>query len=167
MFRKLDDFFQTYQELTRSTLNIFSQLTDGNLEQRILPDHRSLADIAWHIVVTVGEMMGRTGIRVTSIDLESMPPNSAGEIVRSYRLITDELKNKIQTNWNDDTLLIQDNMYGEEWARGLTLMILIHHEIHHRAQMTVLLRQSGGRVPGTMGPAKEEWSTFGMELPSY
>jgi uncharacterized damage-inducible protein DinB len=36
------------------------------------------------------------------------------------------------------------------------------HEIHHRAQMTVLMRQAGLKVPGLYGPAKEEWSQYNM-----
>lgn len=31
--------------------------------------------------------------------------------------------------------------------------------------MTVLMRQAGLPVPGIYGPAKEEWTTFGLEAP--
>jgi uncharacterized damage-inducible protein DinB len=34
-------------------------------------------------------------------------------------------------------------MYGEMWAKGKILAVLIGHQAHHRAQMTVLMRQSG------------------------
>jgi uncharacterized damage-inducible protein DinB len=37
------------------------------------------------------------------------------------------------------------------------------HQCHHRGQMTVLMRQAGQKVPGIYGPAKEEWSSMGME----
>lgn len=43
-------------------------------------------------------------------------------------------------------------MYGEIWARGLTLFYLITHQAHHRGQMTVLMRQAGLPVPGIYGP---------------
>ncbi len=32
--------------------------------------------------------------------------------------------------------------------------------------MTVLMRQAGLKVPGTYGPAKEEWGAIGMEAPA-
>lgn len=48
-------------------------------------------------------------------------------------------------------------MYGMKWEKGFTLQILMHHEIHHRGQMTVLMRQEGLKNPGIMGPSKEEW----------
>jgi uncharacterized damage-inducible protein DinB len=54
-------------------------------------------------------------------------------------------------------------MYGEKWTRAATLASIIKHQIHHRAQMTVLMRQAGLNVPGIYGPSREEWSQFGMQ----
>ena len=53
-------------------------------------------------------------------------------------------------------------MYGEQWPRGTTLLALILHQTHHRAQMTVLMRQAGLAVPGLYGPAREEWAAMGL-----
>jgi uncharacterized damage-inducible protein DinB len=44
----------------------------------------------------------------------------------------------------------------------MALQALISHEIHHRGQMTVLMRQAGLKVPGIYGPAREEWAAYGM-----
>jgi len=41
------------------------------------------------------------------------------------------------------------------------------HELHHRGQLTVLMRQAGLVVPGIFGPAQEEWTRYGMEPPAY
>lgn len=53
-------------------------------------------------------------------------------------------------------------MYGEMWKKGKILAILINHQSHHRAQLTVLMRQAGLKVPGVYGPSKEEWGEYGM-----
>jgi uncharacterized damage-inducible protein DinB len=53
-------------------------------------------------------------------------------------------------------------MYGEKWTRAMALRALIQHEVHHRGQMTVLMRQAGLTVPGVYGPAREEWAAYGM-----
>jgi uncharacterized damage-inducible protein DinB len=57
-------------------------------------------------------------------------------------------------------------MYGEKWKRAQTLASLVFHQIHHRGQMTVLMRQAGLKVPGIYGPAREEWSAWGMSPPA-
>lgn len=49
------------------------------------------------------------------------------------------------------------------WSRGKTLGVLITHQIHHRAQLTIVMRLAGLKVPGVYGPAKEEWVGYGME----
>jgi uncharacterized damage-inducible protein DinB len=57
-------------------------------------------------------------------------------------------------------------MYGQTWARGETLQVLVVHQAHHRGQMTVLMRQAGLAVPGVYGPAREEWVGYGMSAPA-
>jgi uncharacterized damage-inducible protein DinB len=47
----------------------------------------------------------------------------------------------------------------------MTLQILVRHEIHHRGQMTVLMRQARLKLPGIYGPSKEEWSKYGAQPP--
>lgn len=42
---------------------------------------------------------------------------------------------------------------------------MIQHQIHHRGQMTILMRQAGLTVPGLYGPSKEEWAVIGMDTP--
>ena len=167
MYRRIDDFLQDYENLTKGTLQIIGELTDEILDQPVADGHRTLGQIAWHIATTVPEMMSRTGLTISSIDQDSPPPESASEIAAAYRKATEELCEALEARWSDKTLIRTDDMYGEEWLRGATLTVLIHHEVHHRGQMTVLLRQAGHKVPGVMGPAKEEWAHFGMEAPPY
>ena len=71
----------------------------------------------------------------------------------------------MRAKWSDASLAVEDEMYGQKWARALTLAILVAHQTHHRGQMTVLMRQAGLKVPGFYGPAKEEWAAMGMKPP--
>jgi uncharacterized damage-inducible protein DinB len=149
------------------TLKVLLLLDDANLEQSVGDGFRTLRQLGWHIVVTVPEMLRLTGLPLSAVDFEAPPPAGAAEIVDGYKKVTTELVDAIRNNWSDAALAEVDDMYGQKWARGLSLSALLHHEIHHRGQMTVLLRQAGCKVPGLLGPAKEEWSEFGMETPAY
>jgi uncharacterized damage-inducible protein DinB len=73
------------------------------------------------------------------------------------------LADQIGAKWKDATLMQEKNFYGMMWKLGMMLDILIRHEVHHRGQMTVLMRQAGLKVPGVYGPAKEEWANYGMK----
>jgi uncharacterized damage-inducible protein DinB len=167
MFRTLDDFFGAYGHLTAGTGKIFAALNNKNLSKRVAPGYRTLGDLAWHIVVTIPEMMNQTGLGMSAIDPTEMPPKSAKKIQTAYKKVTGELTEAIKANWKDKTLLQADDLYGEKWPRGNTLYALVSHEIHHVGQMTVLLRQAKSKVPGLFGPSKEEWKKMGMKPPAY
>ena len=49
----------------------------------------------------------------------------------------------LEAGWSDESLLQEDDMYGETWPRGKSLLALIDHEVHHRGQLTAMLRQAG------------------------
>jgi uncharacterized damage-inducible protein DinB len=85
------------------------------------------------------------------------------EIIEQYKKTSDSLIDQLDKHFKDEDLQIEDDMYGEKWKKGLTLLYLLLHHIHHRGQMTILMRQAGVKVIGVYGPAKEEWSAFGME----
>ncbi len=167
MYRKLDDYFSAQAGHSASTSKIFAALSDESLAHCVADGHRSLGGMAWHIVTTIPEMMKQVGLPLSSVDHESLPPKTASAICAGYEAAMTELTAAIKDSWDDATLESVDDLYGEKWARGLTLTILLNHEIHHRGQMTVLMRQAGLKVPGIYGPAAEEWESMGMLKPSY
>ncbi len=167
MYRQLEDFYAAYKILVEGTCRYLDVLTDDSLAAAAADGHRTLGGMAWHLTTTVTEMMTRTGLALSALDPETMPPASAAEIADAYRRASAEVVEAIRANWTDATLAEVDEMYGEPWPRGLTLSILIHHEIHHRGQMSVLMRRAGLKVPGLYGPAKEEWARHGCEEPPY
>lgn len=167
MYTRLDHFFKAFKNHREANRRLFGALTDASLPQAIVADHRTLGGMAWHIVTTIPEMMRMTGLPLSAVDAESMPPTAAEAIRAGYETAADELESAVREHWDDAALAVVNEMYGEKWPRGLTLAILLNHEIHHRGQMTVLMRQAGLKVPGIYGPAKEEWGEYGMETPPY
>ncbi|AET70062.1 hypothetical protein Desor_4658 [Desulfosporosinus orientis DSM 765] len=166
MFTSLQAFLQCWETESESTLKILNALSDDSLKQAVSEDDRTLGRIAWHITATIPEMIAKTGLSMQSIDEEAPVPSKASTIADSYQAISQTLREEVKKQWTDQTLLEKRDMYGESWTIGTTLTVLIHHQIHHRGQMTVLMRQAGLKVPGIMGPSREEWGQFGMEPPA-
>lgn len=166
MIHRIEDFVTEWQAVSGTTLRHLEALTDASLAQPVTDEHRTLGRIAWHIVQTIGEMTGRTGLRPDGPDDDAPVPERAQAIADAYRTASRSLLAQIQEQWTDETLQVGDDLYGQKWKRGATLAALVRHEIHHRGQMTVLLRQAGLRVPATFGPTKEDWAAFGKPPPS-
>ena len=148
-----------------NTMKIFEAIPETAKNQPVADGHRTLIRLAWHIVTTIPEMMNRAGLGVSSVEWEAPVPESMVAVTEAYGTVTAEMMESLTANWTDETLSVVDDMYGEKWARGETLLVLILHEVHHRAQMTVLMRQAGVIVPGIYGPSKEEWINYGAPVP--
>ncbi len=162
MYRTIEDFIKVWKYESESTAKTLKYLTDSALPTKVTEEGRSLGFLAWHIVITLGEMGGHMGLIVNAPPENSEEPKDAEKIVLAYEIAAMSLEVEVQSKWNDQMLLEVIEMYGEKWRRGDALSALIRHEIHHRAQMTVLMRQAGLKVPGIYGPAKEEWADIGM-----
>lgn len=165
MYRTIQDFLDDWKYESNATLDLFKNLTDASLKQKITPDGRSLGFLAWHIALTLGEMGGKAGLKVLAPPEDSPVPHNASEIITVYEKAGESVLTEVKSQWNDRMLLEEIEMYGEKWTRGATLASLVNHQIHHRAQMTVLMRQAGLKVPGIYGPSREEWSKLGMSAP--
>ena len=163
MYTSISQFKKDWKYESDSTIKLLGNLTDESLNQKVTPDGRSLGFLAWHLIQTIPEMMANTGLKIEGPSHTDEVPSSAKDIVAAFKKSSDSLLEQIEKDWKDDSLTIQDEMYGEKWERGLTLLYLMLHQAHHRGQMTVLMRQAGLKVTGIYGPAKEEWAAMGME----
>ncbi len=150
------------------TTSVFECLTDENISREVAEGYRNLGKVAWHVVATVPEMLAGVGLGVSAIDPEAPPPDNASEIVAGYKAVSGEVAQAIGGKWSDEELLEEVELYGEKMPRGKWLESFVAHEVHHRGQMTVLLRMAGvEKVPGVYGPSREEWSKYGMDEPAY
>jgi len=165
MYYKISDFIKDWKYESESTIKVLGNLTDASLTKYFGENIRTPGRLAWHIVGAIAELGHRMGLTFEEIDQDSPFPSTAKEIVDEYKRASDGLIKEIKEKWNDDTLLIEDEItgQGEMWSRSKTLGALVTHQIHHRAQLTVVMRLAGLKVPGVYGPAKEEWAAYGME----
>ncbi len=167
MYTTIEEFAKDWEHESQSTQKLLDQFTDASLSQAIAPNHRTLGRIAWHIATTIPEMMNQVGAGITKLDKDAPVPSSADAIKRGYAAASKELLDNVKKNWNNETLKQVDTLYGsEKWEKGRTLRILVIHQVHHRGQLTVLMRQAGLTVPGVYGPSFEEWTTYGMNPPA-
>lgn len=166
MISSIKDFDLVWSQEFDKTQKVLKHLSDRSLTQAVIPDGRTLGRLAWHLARTIPEMMNQTGLLVEGPGEEDPVPASVREIRQAYEKAGLSVLEQVKSNWTDATLQITDPMYGQVWKRGYTLAALIFHQIHHRGQMTVLMRQAGLPVPGLYGPAREEWAQWGMPVPA-
>jgi uncharacterized damage-inducible protein DinB len=162
VIRSIDDFAAAWADDNEKTQKVLDALTDASLGQKVTPSGRSLGFIAWHIVTTITEMLPLAGVAMRGPDPKTPAPRSAREIADAYRAASSSVVPALKKAWKDAQLSEVIPMYGMQWPRAKVLEALLLHEAHHRGQATVLMRQAGLVVPGTYGPAREDWPKMGM-----
>lgn len=161
VFRTIADFERTWTSESEATLKVLKALTDASLTQRVSPEGRTLGKIGWHVVQSVNEMLTAAKLPAGGPADDAPQPANAAAFVTAWEEASRAGLKAVKDTWTDASLGEAIEMYGEKWTRSFTLGVLIVHAVHHRGQMTVLMRQAGVKVPGVYGPAREEWALFG------
>ncbi len=169
MFRRITDFTECWKEEAAKTLAVMDAIPDEAMDTAVTPEHRDLRRMAWHIVESLIEMPGHCGLAIEGAHLLQgafigQAPATMHGVRDAYHRASESLLEGLAP-WQDTDLETEDELYGARWMRGKTLYVIILHQTHHRAQMTVLMRQAGLRVPDTYGPPKEGWAVYDMEAP--
>jgi uncharacterized damage-inducible protein DinB len=162
MYRKIEDFITEWGYESESTIKVFKNITNDSLNKKDHEHVRSIAVLAWHITITLNEMLGKAGLPVTGPDEKSKAPSTINEIISAYENSSASVVEQVKKLWNDAALPEEIPMYGYSWKKGTVLSVLIKHQAHHRGQLTVLMRQAGLKVPQVYGPVKEDWAQWKM-----
>ncbi|WP_394190180.1 DinB family protein [Paenisporosarcina quisquiliarum] len=165
MYHTIEEFLGDWSYESSATQKLLDLLTDESLPTRVAEEERKLGFLAWHIVVSVHEMMSRVGLEFDAPHHNAKMPSSAKEIAEEYERASENLSTAMREQWSDADLSKEHDMYGEMWSSAKTLDVLVKHQIHHRGQLTVLMRQVGLAMVGMYGPSREEWKMYGGDVP--
>jgi len=157
---QLDTFRSVWNAEAERTVQVLSALPDGQYDFRPDPDGRSIGEMAWHLseidaCLSYGIVLGR-------FRFEDEPPNlkrprELAALAPGYQRIHQEAVSRL------DGLADVDLDRTAQYFDGRTVTYreilwneLLHHLIHHRAQLMLLVRMAGGTPPGLYGPNREE-----------
>jgi len=165
MYHTIEEFHAEWKQESESTQKLLDLLTDESLSTKVKEGERSLGFLAWHIVISIHEMLSRVGLEFEAPQHDAPVPPTAKEIADGYRQATQGFAEAASTQWTDANLADEHDMYGEMWANATTLDMIVKHQIHHRGQLTVLMRLAGLPLVGMYGPSREDWTSYGAPIP--
>lgn len=165
MYVTIADFIREWKSEAALTQKVLDGLTDDSLKQKVNPDGRTLGRIAWHFTTNIPEYLAHFGLKVEQVDHAEHVPSTAKEIAETFKHISSAAVKVIEGQWTDESLKEVQTAFGREETNAQILMGLIKHIIHHRGQVTVLIRQAGLKPFGVYGPPKEDWIHLGVEHP--
>lgn len=163
MYTTFSQFKKEYLLETETTLSVLQAIPNSKLNIKPHNNIRSMQRLVWHITITHGEMLGKAGL--TTIDCpdeHSDPLSNIEDIIKTYKTTTQSVLQEVEKHWTDDKLNDLVDIYGEQWTKGTILNVLIKHEIHHRGQLSVIMRLLDIKVPSIYGPSKEDWANYNL-----
>jgi uncharacterized damage-inducible protein DinB len=153
-------FLKMWEWETQKTIELLKNLPHSQYDFRPDPKGRSLGEMAWHLAE--GDAYMTFGIENGSFQTGTKPPGierpkTISELAPGYERIHKDAVarvKKLQPQDWDKSITFFDGR--QLTTREILWFALLHHGIHHRAQLVLMTRLAGGNVPGIYGPNREE-----------
>jgi uncharacterized damage-inducible protein DinB len=164
MSKGLQTFLNSWDAEAKNTVALLRALPAGQYDFRPDPGGRSLGELAWHLAeadayMTFGIEQGRfeMGAKPPGIErpktIEALAPGyekiHKDAVERVRKLAPEDLDRQI-TFFTGAPMTIREILWTS----------LLHHQIHHRGQLSVLCRLAGGVSPAPYGPNREGMAKF-------
>ena len=165
MYVTISDFIKEWNREAMLTQNVLDGLTDESLKKQVYPEGRTLGRIAWHLTTNIPDYLTHFGLNIDGVKNAENVPTSAKEIAETFKEVSSLVAQIIEKQWTDKSIEQIQEAFGRQESNAQILMGLIKHIVHHRGQITVLMRQAGLKPFGVYGPPKEDWIDLGVENP--
>jgi uncharacterized damage-inducible protein DinB len=157
---ELNRFRDVWNREAAKTIRLLEALPADQYDFRPDPQGRSLGELAWHLSEI--DACISYGIAHDLFRFEDEPPDlkrprEIALLSPGYARVHQQALARLES-LTDQQLDHQVTFFdGRELAvRQVLWSELLHHLIHHRAQLVLLCRMAGGTPPGFYGPNREE-----------
>jgi uncharacterized damage-inducible protein DinB len=160
MSDELQTFISTWDTEAKKTAAMLQALPEGQYDFRPDAGGRSLGELAWHLAEI--EAYSGFGIERGAFEIGVRPPGierprSIEALAPGYERIHADSMERIRkltpADLDRQVMFFTGNPMS---IREILWSAVLHHQIHHRGQLSVLCRLAGGAAPGTYGPNREE-----------
>jgi len=162
--QELASFIAKWKLEAQNTVKVLRALPQDKYDFRPDPNGRSLGEMAWHmseIDAFIAEAASK-GAFDFSAKLPGLErPKAIAELAPGYERVHAASLAKVQ-NMTPAELerRIPSPMGGDFNLDQVLHGWLLHHAIHHRGQLVMMLRLAGGIPPGLYGPTREEMAAM-------
>jgi uncharacterized damage-inducible protein DinB len=159
MKNELDLFKETWERESAKTIKLLDCLPVDRYDFRPDPEGRSLGELAWHLAEA--EAYGTFSIERGGFSRDARPPGlerprKVEELRPGFERIHRDAVARVQKLRPDDLDRSINFFTGQPIAiRDVLWDFMLLHGIHHRGQLSMMCRQSGGKPSSLYGPTRE------------
>ena len=159
MSRELTQFLAAWEQEAARSQRLLESLPADQYDFRPDPKGRSLGELAWHLAeidgfIADGVAKGAFDFNAKLAGLER--PRTIAALAPGYRVVHRDAVAKIAALEPGELDRSIEFMGPPVRAGQLLWDALLHHAIHHRGQLVLMVRLAGGVPPGLFGPTRED-----------
>ena len=149
---ELDTFRSVWERETENTIRVLESIPKEQYDYRPDPKGRSIGEMAWHLSEIDGCLsygVAERRFRLEDDLPELVRPREVALLAPGFRRVHElavERLRKLRNEELEDAVTFFDGT--PLTVRDVLWVALLHHAIHHRAQLVLLCRMAGGAPPG-------------------
>ena len=154
----VETFVAVWDREAQKTVDLLKMLPAGQYDFRPDTRGRSLGELAWHLAEL--DAYVSYGVASGAFTADAKPPNikrpmTIEELAPGYKRVHEEARARLG-NLKPIDLEKEMQFFGAtQTVNALLWDTMLLHSIHHRGQLSVLVRLAGGVVPELFGPTRE------------
>lgn len=155
---EIQRFMSLWEAESGLTARLLKTIPADRYDFRPDPDGRSLGELAWHLVEIETIMSTIALNRKFDASIPQPPrPGTIPEVAEGFESAHREAAERVRGIQPDD--LDQEFMFVMNRpisVRNVLWFPLLHHSIHHRGQLMMMIRQASGVPSRVYGPNRED-----------
>jgi uncharacterized damage-inducible protein DinB len=158
LMNAVESFIAVWDREAQKTVDLLKMLPSGQYDFRPDAGGRSLGELAWHLAEL--DAYVSYGIANGAFAEDVKPPNikrpmTIEELAPGYKRVHEEARERVR-NLKPIDLEKEMQFFGStQTVSALLWGVMLLHSIHHRGQLSLMVRLSGGVVPELFGPTRE------------
>jgi len=155
----VETFFAVWEREAQKTVEMLNMLPAGQYDFRPDASGRSLGELAWHLAEL--DAYVSFGVASGTFTADAKPPNikrpmTIEALAPGYERIHKEARERLASLSVADLEKKMQFFGSAQTVSGLLWDVMLLHLIHHRGQLSLLVRLAGGVVPPMFGPTREQ-----------
>ena len=161
--QEFENFLKVWDAEAEKTVKVLKALPPDKYDFRPDPTGRSIGEMAWHLAE--GDAYNSLGVAEGGFSPEMRPPGmerpkQVEALAPGYERVHREAVARVRGMKPADLARKIPYFTAEEMSGGDILWGAVFHNIHHRAQLSMMCRLAGGVSPGVYGPNREEMAAM-------
>jgi uncharacterized damage-inducible protein DinB len=155
---EIQQFIELWEFESGVTRGLLASIPQDKYDFRPDPEGRSIGELAWHLAELEGIMTHIAQAR----DFKARPaglerPRTVPELASGYERVHREAVERVRALRPEDLEREFPFFGGRQMSvRNVLRFPLLHHLIHHRGQLMMMIRQAGSVPSRVYGPNRED-----------